>query len=65
MRYWNCLRTGPLMKAKAIPGQRHATGYEHLGRDILSTITEEHIGYDGMKIDRMFFDKFRRHSARK
>ena len=33
-------------------------GYEHLGRDILSTITEEHIGYDGMKIDRMFFDKF-------
>ncbi len=32
--------------------------YEHLGADILSTIKEETIGYDGMKIDRMFFEKF-------
>ena len=40
------------------PGPTTRYGYEHLGRDILSTITEEHIGYDGMKIDRMFFDKF-------
>ena len=32
--------------------------YEHLGRDILSTIKEETIGYEGMKIDRMLFDRF-------
>ena len=38
------------------PPTRH--GYEHLGRDILSTINEETIGYQGMKIDRMFFEKF-------
>jgi type I restriction enzyme R subunit len=32
--------------------------YEHLGADILSMIKEETIGYAGMKIDRMFFEKF-------
>ncbi len=32
--------------------------YEHLGRDILSSIKEETIGYEGMRIDRMFFEKF-------
>ena len=32
--------------------------YEHLGTDILSMIKEEAIGYEGMKIDRMFFEKF-------
>ena len=32
--------------------------YEHLGADILSTIKEETIGYEGMKIDRMFFENF-------
>ena len=32
--------------------------YEHLGKDILSTISEETIGVEGMKIDRMFFDRF-------
>ncbi len=32
--------------------------YEHLGEDILSTIKEEAIGVDGMKIDRMFYEKF-------
>jgi type I restriction enzyme R subunit len=32
--------------------------YEHLGADILSTIKEETIGLEGMKIDRMFFEKF-------
>ncbi len=36
----------------------HLGAYEHLGRDILSTIKEERIGYEGMKIDRMFFDRF-------
>lgn len=32
--------------------------YEHIGTDILSSIREETIGIDGMKIDRMFFDRF-------
>lgn len=32
--------------------------YEHLGSDILSTVQEEVIGAEGMKIDRMFFEKF-------
>ena len=33
-------------------------GYEHLGADILASIREEVIGYAGMKIDRMFYEKF-------
>ncbi len=32
--------------------------YEHLGADILATLTEKTISYAGMKIDRMFFEKF-------
>ncbi len=32
--------------------------YEHLGPDIIASIMEETIGYEGMKIDRMFFEKF-------
>ena len=32
--------------------------YEHLGRDILEGIVEETIGLEGMRIDRMFFDRF-------
>jgi type I restriction enzyme R subunit len=32
--------------------------YEHLGSDILSSIREEAIGFDGMKIDRMIFSRF-------
>ena len=32
--------------------------YEHLGADILAGIKEETIGAQGMKIDRMFFEKF-------
>ncbi|MFC2018728.1 DEAD/DEAH box helicase family protein [Chloroflexota bacterium] len=32
--------------------------YKHLGEDILATIEEETIGFQGMKIDRMFFEKF-------
>lgn len=41
--------TGPVVTGGA---------YEHFGDDILSGIQEEHIGWEGMKIDRMFFDKF-------
>lgn len=32
--------------------------YEHLGADIIASIKEEKVGYDGMKIDRMFFERF-------
>jgi type I restriction enzyme R subunit len=32
--------------------------YKHLGADIIASIKEEVIGYEGMKIDRMFFEKF-------
>jgi len=32
--------------------------YEHLGSDIIASVREETIGYEGMKIDRMFFEKF-------
>jgi type I restriction enzyme R subunit len=32
--------------------------YEHLGTDILSGIKEEMINHEGMKIDRMFFERF-------
>ena len=37
--------------------QRYGT-YAHLGRDILEGIVEETIGPEGMRIDRMFFDRF-------
>jgi len=40
-------------------GQVMASGtYEHLGADIIASVREETIGYKGMKIDRMFFEKF-------
>lgn len=32
--------------------------YEHLGADIIETIREEAIGFEGMRIDRMFYEKF-------
>lgn len=32
--------------------------YEHLGSDIIASIKEEEVGFEGMKIDRMFFEKF-------
>jgi len=32
--------------------------YDHLGEDILASMKEETIGTDGMKIDRMFYEKF-------
>lgn len=32
--------------------------YEHLGLDILATIKEEAVGHTGMRIDRMFYEKF-------
>jgi type I restriction enzyme R subunit len=32
--------------------------YEHLGADILAMVKEEVIGFEGMKIDRMVYEKF-------
>lgn len=32
--------------------------YEHLGTDILASVKEEAIGYEGMKIDHKFFERF-------
>jgi type I restriction enzyme R subunit len=32
--------------------------YEHMGADILASIKEERIGYEGMKVDRMLFERF-------
>ena len=32
--------------------------YTHSGEDILATIEERKVGYEGMKIDRMFFERF-------
>ncbi len=32
--------------------------YEHTGADILATIEEQAIGFEGMKVDRMLFEKF-------
>ena len=32
--------------------------YDHLGSDILASMRQETVGVEGMKIDRMFFEKF-------
>jgi type I restriction enzyme R subunit len=40
------------------PATYNLAGYEHLGTDALKKVAEEQIGYEGMKIDRMFFEKF-------
>jgi type I restriction enzyme R subunit len=40
------------------PPQPPPTTYEHLGADIICTMGEEVIGIEGMKIDRMFFERF-------
>jgi type I restriction enzyme R subunit len=56
----------PPPKRKGGDGEGGGTGgpvevggtYEHIGADILATIREETIGLEGMKIDRMFFEKF-------
>jgi len=39
------------------PGTTKGT-YEHLGADVMSSVKEATVGFEGMKIDRMFFQKF-------
>jgi type I restriction enzyme R subunit len=45
-------------EARGEGGRTRGGSYQHLGEDILSTIKEEPVGPQGMKIDRMFFEKF-------
>ena len=40
------------------PPAAYTGTYEHLGEDILESITEEQVGTRGMKVDRMLFDRF-------
>jgi len=55
-----------LPKARAVEackgedGDSHSVAdvYEHLGDDFIASVKEEIIGYEGMKIDRLFFEKF-------
>ncbi len=32
--------------------------YEHLGKDVITSVKERKVGFEGMKIDRMLFDRF-------
>lgn len=53
----------PKAQSKGGDGSDTGTGaifdiYEHLGEDILASVKEETIGAEGMKIDRMFFERF-------
>ena len=55
----------PTPKSKSAEGVATASAsggevetYEHLGSDIILSVQQETIGYDGMKIDRMFYEKF-------
>lgn len=42
-----------------VPSTRtNAGAYEHLGMDVIASIKEEKIGYEGMRIDREFYAKF-------
>lgn len=51
----------PSDKSKEVPGGGsggQVETYEHLGEDLIRTVEQETIGYEGMKIDRMFYEKF-------
>ncbi|MCX6857271.1 MAG: DEAD/DEAH box helicase family protein [Verrucomicrobia bacterium] len=39
-------------------GTTSGAGHEHLGVDLVSSLKEETIGHQGMKVDRMFFQSF-------
>lgn len=53
-------RLGEAAEAIGASGGFGARGreYDHKGSDIIASIREETIGVEGMKIDRMFFDRF-------
>ena len=51
-------RLQPVENGGGGPSPSPASSYEHLGADILSSIKEETIGSQGMRIDRMLFERF-------
>jgi type I restriction enzyme R subunit len=63
---FNCDEVLKLPRPKGKGGEEEGGGgpvvfggtYEHLGADIIASLREETIGLEGMKIDRMFFEKF-------
>ena len=59
-KYSSCHSAKAVRPGEIVNGQgpSESFAYEHLGRDILSTIKEEKVGDEGMKIDRMLFDRF-------
>ncbi len=60
--YDQVLKLPPPPSAKSEPGGdgngKRGSAYEHLGTDIISSIVQEKIGPEGMKVDRMLFDRF-------
>jgi type I restriction enzyme R subunit len=58
--YDEILELPPLTGKKRKPGPPMPRGaaYEHKGTDIIESVKEEVIGVEGMRIDRMFFNKF-------
>lgn len=51
-------KTGPGGGGGGGEGPIQIEGYEHFDPDVLKSIREQQIGLEGMKIDRMFFEKF-------
>ncbi len=49
---------GPAVNPPPPPTPPGDNTYEHLGRDIIESVIEQAVGFDGMKIDRMFFERF-------
>ena len=59
--YDEVLKLPPHKRKRTGPGDGpvvESHTYEHLGSDIIDSIEMKDIGYKGMKVDRMFFDKF-------
>jgi type I restriction enzyme R subunit len=45
-------------KTNSESAKKSKKDYQHLGHDIIESIKEEAVGHGGMKIDRMFYEKF-------
>ncbi|MFA6008184.1 MAG: DEAD/DEAH box helicase family protein [Candidatus Shapirobacteria bacterium] len=52
------LKTKQKHKGDETPPSELIGLYTHSGEDILATIEERKVGFEGMKIDRMFFERF-------
>ena len=53
-------KPGTGRKDEPDPTQPPSSGgiYEHLGQDIIASVKEQTIGYEGMRVDRMLYEKF-------